>query len=245
MIGALLLMAALAWLAIAGVAGWLLYRWTGRRWVQVIASLFLLWLPFWDVVPGLILYSRAIREVGGVRIHQTVRAAGYLDLSVTDCYSCWSRLQDSNYGYLEVRRTVKGGALAALENGPGFYKYRLLPREDSRCELFESLPNAERIRSNRGLGNWCVTSTFHAEPYSRYELSSGHRIYGHSSLPWPVTIDWSRVRDRVSGEVLAESSQVHFTSWLGRKIGTPHWKYIDQKDGRHIELRMTEVLLPD
>lgn len=240
MIGVFLLLAAIVWLCFAVAAGCLAFRHTHKRWLQAAVSLFVLWLPFWDVIPGLYFYYKAIREVGGVRIYRTVKAEGYLDRTATDCYSCWTELRNSPYEYMEIHRTVSWGTLSSVEPGAGYYEYRLLPRGSEGCEPFESLPNADQIRTVRGIRDRCVSFVRRSSPVSRYEVSA-ERDHIHLG----VILFSRRVRDLLANETIAESSQIYFTSWLGREIGVPHWHFTELADGSHIEVRPNDVLIPE
>ncbi len=245
MIAAMLLGAALLWLAIAIGLGAVAFRVSRKRWIQIVTTGVLLWLPFWDVIPGYYLYQRAVREVAGVRIHRTVQVEGYLDLTETDCNSCWSRLRDQRYGYLEIRRSGRTGVLVNAEQGAGYYAYRLLPRDDERRRLFDSLPNAEAMRAYHGLQERCLYWTVSATPVSQYEVSSGIDYYGRSEGLWPVELVWRRVTDRRSSQVLAQSTVVSFFSRLSHQIGIPSWRYADLPDGSHIYFGVEEVLVPE
>jgi hypothetical protein len=245
MIPLLILGAALLWMGIAVAAGIGAYRLSGKRWLQVATIVLLIWLPFWDVIPGYYLYQRAVREVAGVRIHQTARAAGYLDLTKTDCNSCWTDLRDSRYSYLEVHRTGATGVLYRSEQGAGYYTYRLLPRDDERCRVFDSLPNADDLRAYYGLMERCLYWTVSPTPVSQYEVSSGVDYYRNSKRRWPVRVVWRRVSDRASQGVLAESVQVDFFSWIGRQIGIPSWIHTRESDGRRIQFSNEDILKPN
>lgn len=240
MYGALLLAGAFLWLFFAMVAGWVAYRCTKKRWTQVVSSLLFVWLPFWDVVPGLYFYYKAVREVGGVHIYKTVRAEGYLDLTVTDCYSCWSQIDGSPYSYIEVLRTTRGLQFPNIETGPGYYEYQLLSAGDSACQPFESLPNAARIMRRRGISGNCLAITRRDYPMSQYEVS-----VSTAQLPFGPKILSRRVRDRAADALLAESNQVYFTSWLGRQVGLPHWQHTEESDGTHIGILNIEVMAPE
>lgn len=242
MIGLMLLGAALLWLAIAIGLGLVARRLSGKRWLQIVTVLFLVWLPFWDVIPGYYLYQKAVREVAGVRIHQTSKADGYLDLTKTDCNSCWTDLRDSAYSYLEIHRTGATGVLYRFEQGEGYYTYRLLPRGDERCSVFDSLPNADDLRAYYGLMDRCLHWSVSPVPTSRYEVSSGIDYYGNSEGWWPVEMAWRRVVERQSRSVLAESVQANFFSRISRQIGFPFWAYTVLPSGQHIEIRIEEIL---
>lgn len=244
MIGLMILGAALLWLVIAVGAGIGARQVTGKRRWQVAVTVVVAWLPFWDVLPGYYLYQRAVREVAGVRIHGTAPAKGYLDLTQTDCNSCWSLLRDSPYEFIEIYRTAATGVLYRAEQGEGYYTYRLLPRDDERCRAFNLLPNAEAMRSYYGLRERCLYWTVSQQPVSRYELTSGVDYYGNSEGWWPVRLVWRRVSDRASRSVLAERTQVDFFSWIGRQIGVPSWIYSRDSDARRIQFRLEDVLIP-
>lgn len=53
------------WLMAGTAFGWWIYRKTDNRGWQLIATIFALWLPLWDVIPGYVLYRKAVRDVGG------------------------------------------------------------------------------------------------------------------------------------------------------------------------------------
>jgi hypothetical protein len=245
MIGLMILGAALLWMGIAVGAGIGARRLTGKRWLQWVTIVFLLWLPFWDVIPGYYLYQRAVREVAGVRIHGTAKAEGYLDLTKTDCNSCWTDLRDSAYRFIEIHRTGATGVLDRFEQGAGYYTYRLLPRDDERCRRFDSLPNVEALRTYYALKERCLFWTVSPVPTSQFEVSSGIDYYGGSKGLWPVRLVWRRVTDRVSRRILAESTQVDFFSWIGRQIGIPSWIHTKEPDGRRIRFRREDILKPD
>jgi hypothetical protein len=245
MIGLMILGAGLLWFGIAFGAGIGVYRVTGKRWLQVAAIVFVVWLPFWDVIPGYYLYQKAVREVAGVRIHQTANAQGYLDLTQPDCNSCWTDLRDSGYTFLEVHRTGATGVLFRFEQGAGYYTYRLLPRADERCLFFDSLPNAEALRAYYALKERCLFWSFSPAPTSQYEVSSGIDYYGNSKRLWPVRAVWRRVGDRASQCLLAESVQVDFFSWIGRQIGIPSWIHTRESDGRRIQFSNEDILKPN
>lgn len=235
----LLLAGLVALLSLAGIAGWLAHRYTGKRWLQIAVSLFVVWLPFWDVIPGLYFYYKAIREVGGVHIYRTVKAEGYLDLTVTDCTGCWTWLSGSPHRYIEVLRTVPGMELPTLEAEPGYYEYQLLPAGSAACQPFESLPNAARIMRRRGIPGKCVAIARRDNAISRYELSALT-----VQLPFGAKVFSRRVRDRSENTIVAESNQVYFTSRLGRQVGVPSWQYTDEPDGTHITIVSTDVIEP-
>lgn len=244
MIGLMLLGGALLWIGIAVGVGVGIRRRSGKLWLQLATIAFLVWLPFWDVIPGYYLYQKAVREVAGVRIYDTAQADGYLDLTQTDCNSCWTDLRDSSYDYLEIHRTGVTGVLFRFEQGAGYYRYQLLQRDDERCRLFDTLPNAESMRSYYGLKDRCLYWTVSVEPTSEYEVASGVDYYGYSKGLWPVRLNWRRVSVRSTHAVLAERTQVDFYSWLGRQIGIPAWINTRDSDGRRIQFRIEEVLKP-
>jgi hypothetical protein len=151
-------------------------------------------------------------------------------------------LRDSAYSFLEIRRTGATGVLYRSEQGAGYYTYRLVPRGDERCRVFDALPNAHDLRAYYGLMDRCLHWSVSATPTSQYEVSSGVDYYGNSEGRWPVELAWRRVVDRRSNSTIAESVAVYFFSWIGREIGIVSWKYDDLPDGTHIYFSIKEVL---
>lgn len=245
MIAAFLLLGAIVWLGIAAAAGWLAYRQTHKRWLQVTVSLFVLWLPFWDVIPGLYFYYKAIREVGGVRIYRTVKAEGYLDRSLTDCRNCWTALRDSPYEYLEVQITTSESAETSLTPQPGYYIFRLLQNAAPACQAFDSLRNAENLRKLYGLRDRCVSVEYGAEPSSRYEYSSsrGWQLAdGKNSYP-SVQTSWQTILDLETNDVVAEAQAVRLVSWFSNQLEVPLLQYTVLPNGDPIAIDPSEVIL--
>src|SRR5689334_15489983 len=93
MMGLLTLLAIALLLAIAIAAGAYAYRRSHKWWAFLLVTVIVLWLPFWDVVPGVILFHKAVRDIGGVRVVRKVKGDGYLDRT---CYATCSR----DWGFL-------------------------------------------------------------------------------------------------------------------------------------------------
>ncbi len=246
MIAAFLLLGTIVWLSIAAAAGWLAWRQTHKRWLQIAISLFVLWLPFWDVIPGLYFYYKAIREVGGVRIYRTVKAEGYLDRTLTDCRNCWTALRDSPYEYLEVEITASAAVEASLTPRPGYYVFRFLENGDPGCDDFEALSNVENLRKLYGLRDACVSVERRPEPFSRYEYSSsrGWMPFNEEISIRFIDQRWQRVSDLQAGELLAAASGLRFVSWLGAQIGIPEWRFESMPNGERIEIDPKGVVQP-
>lgn len=239
--GAVVLIVATVWAIAAAAAGTFAYRFRQRRWHKNVTIAAILWLPFWDVVPGLFLYSRAVNEVGGLRIYRTVEADGYLD-SASSCTSCWRYLLSMPYRYLEFEMASRDGQLGLITAVPGYYEYSLGERGSDECQAFDSLPHVATIRERTALtDNQCVVAVRRDEPTSRYERLHGRRAY----VDWfpSVQLSYYVVRDRVTGENIAEAYQVRYDSWVSQQTTFPTWAYTRQH-GRHIGFSMEEVVVP-
>lgn len=244
MIAAFLLLGAIVWLCIAAAAGWLAYRETHKRWLQVAVSLFVLWLPFWDVIPGLYFYYKAIREVGGVRIYRTVKAEGYLDRSLTDCRNCWTALRDSPYEYIEVEITDAGAEAGSLTPDPGYYAFRLVEIGNPDCAAFEVLHNAGTLRRMYGLTDLCPSAIHAASAISRFEYQSslGWDVLGQENSFPLIETSWQKLRDLTSGEVVAEASAVRLVTWLSNQLEIPLVQYSVLPSGRPIRISLAEII---
>jgi hypothetical protein len=248
MIGLVIVGCFLAWFAIAIWMGFSVFKSTQKRWKQVVTSLFMLWLPFWDVIPGYLAYRNTVDTMGGVRIHRVVTAEGYFTGSIDDCFDCWRELKHSPYQYIEVERTKPGGRLKEFEPLPGYYEYRLIPRTSSECaplsmhySYFDSI----------GLNDLCVLSTHREQPLSRYRieghswqgLKSGRRLVG---LRVPeVEVTAQMVIDRETSEVIAEAHAVRYMSWIAQFLAIPGWQYSSNRSsGIRTDFELTEVIKP-
>jgi len=241
--GLLLIPMGLLWLAWGFLVGHLVYKWKHGRGLQLLATLFALWLPLWDLIPGYLLYKKAIREVGGIRIYRTVEAEGYLDRSLITS-NCWKSLKGRPFLYCEnYERNNDHSALGPLNAAAGYYEYRLAPIDTPECTPFHQL-NVEVMRTSHQLGDKCVVATRRDEPASRYEFAMGAGSYAEAWLVPPAELGWMRVNDRVTGEVVAQSTTVGYRPWIWRtRLGIPlEWRYTQDQYGRPIRLLPEDVI---
>lgn len=236
----------LLWLAWGFFVGSRVYKWKHSRGLQLLATLFALWLPLWDLIPGYLLYQKAIREVGGIRIYRTVEAEGYLDRMAV-LGNCWKQLTGSRYKYCEnYERNNDHSGLGPLNATAGYYEYRLAPIEAPECAPFREELNVKVMQESYQLGERCVVATRRDEPASRYEFAMGQGIYeGVWPVP-PARLGWMRVVDRQTGKTVAEATRVIYRIWVMRSnFGIPlGWAYTQDQTGQPIQLRLEEVVRP-
>src|ERR1041385_807357 len=107
MMGLMVLLALALLIAVAISAGAYVYRKTHRWWAFALATIIIAWLPFWDVVPGVILFHKTARDIGGMRVFKKVKGDGYLDRT---CYSTcsrdWGFLLGSSRGFRYIEAEV-------------------------------------------------------------------------------------------------------------------------------------------
>ena len=214
MIALSILLAIVLLIVIAAWVAHLTFRRTQSRWVQAGAFVLVLWLPFWNVIPGWLAYRKAVQELGGQRIYQTVQAEGFLDSQRIDSSMPWLALKSWPFRYVEIERTYPRGPLMALEQRPGYYEYRLHARGAPECEATATIANIDRVFDKFGLKDLCVSSRWRPSARSRYEWDGG----GWEPLPhqpWPgnVYVAWQRLADRQTGKVIAESYMLEFRPW--------------------------------
>lgn len=246
--GMVLLTIFLGWIALAVYLGRAARRASGKRWHQVAITALVLWLPLWDVIPGYILYRQAIREIAGVRIHRTVEVEGYLDLTAGLVHHAWWGQANSPYQYTEVWIPTGDPQPNSLTAEPGYYEFRLAPRDRPECAPFDAqqwISDWDKFRAHTGLQDWCVAATRRDAPISRYEYSLDGYQYPTRGMFRPVRIGCHRARDRVQDEVIAEACVVSFDSWLSQWLAVPVWRHRRTDDGEPIRLSVTKnVLLP-
>lgn len=228
-------------LGISWLIGRLAFGATNRRWVQILAVLFVVWLPFWDVIPGYFIFRHAFNEIGGARTYKTAEVAGYLEGS-TDLPQIWPRLLNGPYEYIEMHRTRPGTVYPRQEGSPGYYEYRLALLVDPACSASNAIrPDEVSDSLDRRLAGRCVLTIRRDEPISRYqyEISPWTRYIEWMAFP-DVQIFSEKITDRTVNELLAEAYEVRFRSWSG--LFGFHY-YRDTND-EPIRLYITEVLVP-
>lgn len=253
MIGMYVLLSLVFLAAVAVGSGFLAYRLTGRRWVQLLVTIIVGWLPFWDLIPGSMLFHKTVRELGGVRIYRKVQAAGYLDLSCTDCKKAWRGLGNTSYGYIEVHlQTPSNSPYDPFFNAqPGYYQFKLENVSEAECSALSALPHRQakylQFPSGQGIRTGCVISQWRAEPVSRYqsEASTGWKLLPGFSSWLPMQASWRKIVDRDIGEVIAEKYSIRYVSWIGRKsIGIPAWVLDADPSGRPFRLPIDQIVMP-
>jgi hypothetical protein len=234
------------WLACGVLVGHWVYRKKGSRWLQLAATLFALWLPLWDAIPGYLLYQKAIRAIGGVRIHQTVYAEGYLDHTAVLGH-CWRELPSTPYAYCEnVEADSAYSSLGPLNAKAGYYEYRLAPIDAPECAPFREHLNVEYMQRQYQLGPRCVVATRRDEPFSRFEYSHGSEFL---PSPWPVPpvlARWDRVRDLATGQTVAQATRLNYILWILRPIRNHpfQWNYKRDQSDQFISLIPQDVIQP-
>jgi hypothetical protein len=244
----LLIMAlALVWVILCVRVSIWVYKWKGDRWLQLAVTLFALWLPLWDAIPGYLLFQKAVREIGGVRIYKKVQAKGYLD-NFLHRNDCWNFLTSSPYAYCEsAAGDSNNSSLGPLNAKAGYYEYRLAPIDAPECAPFREHANVEVMQREYQLGPRCVVATRRDEPVSRYEYLEGE---DRLAVSWPSAIAgwsrWTRVRDRVTGEIIAQATSVGYEPWILRWVGNHpfRWGYTRDEEKRSFVLLPQDVINP-
>jgi hypothetical protein len=194
------------------------------------------------------LFHEAVREFGGVRVHKTVSAEGYLKPQCEYCGSAWSALIGTAYKYIEVEALSADPLHKEMIPQPGFYEFRLYDDSADECHAAELPAGATRhdIKAELGLRHSCVIAIRRNEPISRYEVSHSVESIGYVDYYKPVALDREQVVDRLTHEIIAEACKVSFHSWLGGHlpIGVANWQYSDDSSGKTIELRIADVVKP-
>lgn len=214
----------LVWLAIATFVGFLVYRASKSIRVGLLTTVTLFVFPIWDLIPGLMMYSKYVKELAGVHVFKTVEADGYLETRSVDLDSVVSTLlvarnepkgvEEFPYSYYEgwfvvIRQTD-------LIQKAGYYEIRLAEGGRPECATFDAWPGSVGFRRARHLEGLCVLAIRRDEPRSRYQLDRQNirkALPGPKWLP-PVMATWQRIIDRRSGEILAQSYQLRYESWF-------------------------------
>jgi hypothetical protein len=213
----------------------------GERRKRLVVIALVTWVPFWDLLPGYIAFRHAAHKYGGVRIHERVKAQGYLDLDCSyRCETRWTDLAQHSHHYLEVyieRPSVMSGArpsttLPILK--PGYYQFftkRITPAE---CQIERHLPDRRSYYVTDDWKNWspsknylqniCVIAQRTDRSRSRYQYTSAHRERLSEYPHWlPIWADWRKVTDRKTSRVIAQSYRVYFRWWF--LPSSPIWSY--------------------
>jgi hypothetical protein len=243
----IILLLFVGWIALAIWIGKFVYWHSEKRWTQIAAVILVLWLPLWDVIPGLYFYNKAVRELGGVQIHKTVEADGFLDLDATDNPYQLMTLRTLPYRYIELRMTRRpygSPSQTTLTDVPGFYQFSFDPLGDSRCADLEPHFDKRDVQKDLPAGQ-CLVATRRDVPISRYERESSRGWQAtdrYGSYPF-VQLSWHEIRDREQNAVIARAVRVRYATWLGARIGAPSVFRLDSTSGgKPIRVRVTEVI---
>jgi len=195
------------------------------------------------------LFDEYCAKYGGMHVYKTVKnvrgfvllpSATYVhseddgpsDVGRGGCTSCLNFLGEDGYDFVEARviqhkQDRVGNYDYAVT--PGIYRYRLVKRESGKCERFDALAASRSLHldfKRLHLEGWCVYAERIPNFTARYEYAP------YRSLEVQPRLFQSRsfVRDRVTGEVLAEDFS-YFTPNMHDRPGRCHdGKYLGVKD---------------
>jgi hypothetical protein len=227
------------WLFVIGVLAWFLGRWVGRavyqrtgeRWKQALATTMVLWLPFWDLVPGTVFFYHAVYKYGGVRIYERVKAEGYLDRTCYGCEDRWTNLAQDPYRYIEVHIPKPDASRGHIPARilpiflPGYYQFFTMQITPEQCLAEQQLPDRRshyitdefklRHPPESALRDICVVAQRRDRPLSRYQYDTLHHEKLLDYPQWlPALGSWKKVFDSKTDRVIAQSYGLSFYSWL-------------------------------
>jgi hypothetical protein len=262
------------WLFVIGVLAWFLGRWVGRavyqrtgeRWKQALATTMVLWLPFWDLVPGTVFFYHAVYKYGGVRIYERVRAEGYLLPSGVSGENRWKELRlDAyrRYRYIEVhipQPDASRGHIAARMLPiflPGYYQFFTMQITPQQCLAEQQLPDRRshyvtdefklRHPPESALRDICVIAQRSNQPISRYRYEDTFREMLPDYPSWlSVRANSFIVESTKINQVIAQYSMVSFYSWLYPQLDHDYnlvWRYPRFGSDRE-SLEIADVIQP-
>ena len=239
------------WFAIAYGVSVFVYRYgvCGSRWIQIAVLLTLLWLPYWDLIPGLIVYREAVREWGGLHIYRTVRADGYLSGVCSDCEHAWMYMRNSEYRYHEIQ-VVEPAPPYLLAPKPGYYEVRVYPLTHEQCTAIQ-LPQdtTRRIADGEwGVTGVCAVAKRRDRPISRYmyetSKSGGDPYPAPTWLGQKVKVSWQKVTDLKTGELIAKAGNVSLQTWIGPWMPFSYRRFSSSRGERPYDFNISEVIQP-
>jgi hypothetical protein len=156
---------------------------------------------------------------GGERIFDTVYVDGYFyeSSSSDDCLDCRYALGTHGFEYVDL--PVRGDARFGRRLGlaPGYYRYSLSKRGDSRCEVWNRLARAQELIKEAGVSEAeCIAVSPLPSKPEGYSYRQTLRALMVDELPILVN-EWS-VQDTSSGTVLATIRDYQFTSKLTQML---------------------------
>ena len=163
-------------------------------------------IPTWDLPYGLYRFTKYVREYGGLHVHRTVEAEGYLDLTHwasignsstgdDDVMAVIGKLIEARnnslsgapapYSYIEIWQPLPRSADAIIVRA-GYWQLSNAPSGDPSCDAFETwkargsrraISAASYLQRRQGYSGWCPVAVWHDKPVSRYRLEDHHSGY--------------------------------------------------------------------
>jgi hypothetical protein len=180
-----------------------------------------------DVYTGKRLVKELCAKDGGLKIHKTIEAKGYLDETIGNplyCYECFWRLAKHQFEYIDVHVAGDPATTPPQAIRPGYYRFSVAPRSDPRCDRWSKNVNLAEWSKQQLWGGMtsaqCVAvdelTGLPAEP----ALTKQQGLYPNGGAPHVEIIDVS-ITDSTTDEQIAHLRNYTFTSKFSRLSWDP------------------------
>lgn len=122
-----------------------------RPWVKIAIAVLVPVAAYfaYDSIAGHWLVRQLCAKDGGLRIHETMFARGFLDeslnaYSVLYCSACFEQLAKQQFEYIDIHVPGDPATAHPLAIRPGYYRLSLASRGDTRCERWKKNVNLRR-----------------------------------------------------------------------------------------------------
>lgn len=185
-----------------------------RPWVKIAIAVLVPVAAYfaYDSIAGHRLVRRLCAKDGGLRIHETMLAKGFLDeslnaYSVLYCSACFEQLAKQQFEYIDIHVPGDPATAHPLAIRPGYYRLSLATRGDTRCERWKKNVNLRRwdemLRNVGGRADQCVAvDALPERPAGAVLTESRERVANLFRVD--VRVHRYRVQDAQSDRVLAD-----------------------------------------
>jgi hypothetical protein len=184
-----------------------------RKYIYILSVIIPVLIVLINFLPAYLKLQSLCHKNAGKHIYKEIKANGYLDVRKdANCTNCYIDLITGEYKYFEFHVTNASKYSSKLIDENGFYRVYQTTRPSHLCERVDKAVQKKHKYYEEFFKDNCIAIEKVNEPISQYSFDSGvYDIEGFLLEKGDIRAFYSNIKDRFSGEIIAESRSYTYT----------------------------------